>query len=279
MRKVKEKRSDGLIYHNDLNCFTFKNFKAVDYNLFFTICYYASQNIKSTKNIVPISLSFEQLRDFLPQEKNKKRFYENVVAFAVKLNNLKTSNYFLDNEGYRIYSVSSFFDEITVNEKEENIIFKIKEKWLSLIVNVVKEYTIVDLRTFCKITNKYTKNLYRYLSQWQSTGEFIIPFEKFNILLDIPPSYDIEKIEKRIIFPSIKLFKDNNYFKNLEYIKEKDKTKQGRGGQVTTFTFTYDIPEERKEKALNLSKRWGRKRKSENINPPPIKRETVLAFN
>ncbi|QWU80886.1 replication initiation protein (rep_3 family) (plasmid) [Campylobacter novaezeelandiae] len=270
MRKIKEKRSDSLIYHNDLNCFTFKNFKSVDYNLFFTICYYASKNIKSTKNIIPISLSFEQLRDFLPQEKNKKRFYENVVAFAVKLNNLKTSNYFLDNEGYRIYSVSSFFDEITVNEKEENIIFKIKEKWLNLIVNVVKEYTIVDLKTFCKISNKYTKNLYRYLSQWQSTGEFIIPFEKFNILLDIPASYDIEKIEKRIIFPSIKLFKDNNYFKNLEYIKEKDKTKQGRGGQVTTFTFTYDIPEERKEKMLNLGKRWGRKMKSENTNPPPL---------
>ncbi|EAI2913805.1 replication initiation protein, partial [Campylobacter jejuni] len=96
------------------------------------------------------SLSFEQLRDFLPQEKNKKRFYENVVEFALKLNNLKTSNLTLDNEGYRIYSVSSFFDEITVNEKEEKIVFKIKEKWLDLIVNVVREYTILDLRNFCK---------------------------------------------------------------------------------------------------------------------------------
>ncbi|PVW97450.1 replication initiation protein, partial [Campylobacter jejuni] len=97
---------------------------------------------------------FEQLRDFLPQEKNKKRFYENVVEFALKLNNLKTSNLTLDNEGYRIYSVSSFFDEITVNEKEEKIVFKIKEKWLDLIVNVVREYTILDLRNFCKISNK-----------------------------------------------------------------------------------------------------------------------------
>ncbi|XUQ95320.1 replication initiation protein (plasmid) [Campylobacter jejuni] len=150
----------------------------------------------------------------------------------MKLNNLKTSNLTLDNEGYRIYSVSSFFDEITVNEKEEKIVFKIKEKWLDLIVNVVREYTILDLRNFCKISNKYTKNLYRYLSQWQSTGEFIIPFEKFNILLDIPASYDIDKIEQRIIFPSIKLFKENNYFKNLEYIKEKDKTKQGQGDKL-----------------------------------------------
>lgn len=29
-----KKISDSLVYHNDLNCFTFKNFKAVDYNLF-----------------------------------------------------------------------------------------------------------------------------------------------------------------------------------------------------------------------------------------------------
>ncbi len=35
----------------------------------------------------------------------------------------------------------------------------------------------------------------------------IIPFEKFNLLLDIPASYDIDKIEQRIIFPSIKLLK------------------------------------------------------------------------
>ncbi|EAI3697138.1 replication initiation protein [Campylobacter jejuni] len=273
---TKDKINNNLVYHNDLNCFTFKNFKAVDYNLFFTICYYASQNIKTSKNIIPISLSFEQLRDFLPQEKNKKRFYENVVEFALKLNNLKTSNLTLDNEGYRIYSVSSFFDEIAVNEKEEKIVFKIKEKWLDLIVNVVREYTILDLRNFCKISNKYTKNLYRYLSQWQGTGEFIIPFEKFNLLLDIPASYDIDKIEQRIIFPSIKLFKENNYFKNLEYIKEKDKTKQGQGGQVTTFTFTFDIPEERKDKTLALNKKWGRRRKTENIiPPPPTKRERI----
>ncbi len=69
---TKDKINNNLVYHNDLNCFTFKNFKAVDYNLFFTICYYASQNIKTSKNIIPISLSFEQLRDFYHRKKIKK---------------------------------------------------------------------------------------------------------------------------------------------------------------------------------------------------------------
>ncbi|EAJ9411804.1 replication initiation protein, partial [Campylobacter coli] len=34
----------------------------------------------------------------------------------------------------------------------------------------------------------------------------------------------------------------------------------------------FDIPEERREKTLALNKKWGRRRKTENIIPPPLQK-------
>lgn len=266
-----KKQNNNLLYHNMLNRFVFKDFNAVDYNLFFTICYFA---VKSKKGI-EISLSFEELRDFLPQEKNKKRFYENVVKFAIKLNSLKTTDAYLDDEGYRNFSISSFFEEIRVKEKEERIYFKIKEKSLFLIYDVFANYTKIDIKDFCSIGNKYAKNLYRLLKQWESTGEFIISFNEFNLIMGIPDSYNLEKIENKVIKPSITLLSGNKkendkiYFKDLTYqkIKEKGSGNIGRGGQVKEFMFYFDIPAERKE-AIEL-KKWGRKISKKAVPPPP----------
>ncbi|MBZ7963297.1 replication initiation protein [Campylobacter sp. W0049] len=268
----KKQENNNFVYHNMLNRFVFKDFNAIDYNLFFTICYFAVKN-KNEKNL-EISLDFKVLQDFLPKERNKKRFYDNVVRFALKLNGLKTSDTYFDDEGYRIFSISSFFDEIKVKEKEEKIYFKIREKSLCLIYDVMQNYTKIDIKDFCGISSKYSKILYRLLKQWEGTGEFIISFDEFCILMDIPSSYDLEKIEKKVIKPSISILNgdknnDKIYFSNLTYekIKEKGVGNLGRGGKVKEFCFYFEIPENRKGDSV-IGKRWGRRLK--NINPPPL---------
>lgn len=269
----KKQENSNFVYHNMLNRFVFKDFNAIDYNLFFTICYFAVKN-KSEKNS-EISLDFKVLQDFLPKERNKKRFYENVVRFALKLNSLKTSDFYFDDEGYRIFSISSFFDEIKVKEKEEKIYFKIRDKSLCLIYDVMQNYTKIDIKDFCGISSKYPKILYRLLKQWEGTGEFIISFDEFCILMDVPASYDLEKIEQKVIKPSISLLngnKDNNkiYFSNLTYekIKEKGVGNLGRGGKVKEFCFYFEIPEDRKRNSNIIGKRWGRRVKNFHTPPP-----------
>ena len=34
---------DNIVYHNDMNKFVFKNFNEADFNLFFTICFFAKE--------------------------------------------------------------------------------------------------------------------------------------------------------------------------------------------------------------------------------------------
>lgn len=251
-----------LSYNNELNKLIFRNFNSIDYDIFFTICYFASKYRKKTA----ITLSFDILKEFLPKERNKKRFYENVVNFALKLNNLKASLYSVDAEGFRNFSVSSFFEKIKVNEKKEEINFEIHKDSLDLLFEL-SSYTKIDMQDFCNISNKYAKITYRFLKQWESTGQFHISFDDFVNYFDIPNTYNKRKIESRVIEPSIEILsgKSENttlkkHFNNLNY---KTITK---GRVVKEIIFTFDVPENRvrKSKALSVTP------------PPPTKREIVI---
>ena len=52
-----------------------------------------------------------------------------------------------------------FFEQIGVDEKNEILSFRISKKSLYLIYEVFQRYTIFDMKDFCEIKGKYTKNL------------------------------------------------------------------------------------------------------------------------
>ncbi len=58
-------------------------------------------------------------------------------------------------------------------------------------------------QTFKSACNKYAKNLYRLLKQYQATGKYIVKYNQFKELMDIPNKYETCDIDKRILKPSI----------------------------------------------------------------------------
>ena len=253
---------DNIVYHNDMNKFVFKNFNEADFNLFFTICFFAKEQ---RNNGELISLSFNVLKRFIPNERNKKRFYGNIVEFARKLNSLSTEEYNVDEDGYRKFSINSFFEQIEVDEKNEILSFRISKKSLYLIYEVFQRYTIFDMKDFCEIKGKYTKNLFRLLKQWEGSGKFQINYESFLVLFDIPKSYTAFFIEDKVIKPSIDLPNGKNsknkvYFANLQYEKIKDKHSKGQGGKIKELIFTFKpnaIRQRITKKRLQLSRIQG----------------------
>ena len=240
--KGKNNFNDKLCYHNDMNKFIFKDFSQIDFNLFFTICFYAKEQKNEGDFIV---LHFNLLKQFVVNDRNKKRFYEKIVFFVKKLNVLKAENHFISDNGFRKYVITSFFDRIEVDEENEFLRFKINKEVLYLIYEVFDRYTILDMHIFCNIPNKYAKNLFRFLKQWENSkpdecgkATFRISYNNFLLLFDVPEGYTSSKVEHKVIKPCIQIL-SNKYFNNLTYEKIKVKGK-GQGGQIKEIVFKFD---------------------------------------
>lgn len=251
-------------YENRFNQIIFKDFTEADFNIFFILC-----AVAKNQRARIINISFEQMREFVENDKNKKRFYKNIVDFAKKLNSLKAQKSQIDEEGYERFSAYTFFERIIADEKTCVLSIKVTESSLELINELTSHFTSFELREFCSLNNKYTKNLYRLLKQYQATGKYVVKYARFKELMSIPSSYETRDIDKQVLKPSIlKLietspYTNKPYFENLAYkkIKENTKGEKGRGqsGAIDRieFSFTPSLPKTKK------------KANKSNILPPP----------
>jgi len=258
-------------YQNRFNQIIFKDFTEADFNIFFILC-----AVAKNQRARVIKIGFEQMRMFVEHDKNKKRFYKNIVDFAKKLNSLKAQKSQIDEEGYERFSAYTFFEKIIADERSCVLTIKVTESSIELINDLTSHFTKFEVREFCSINNKYAKNLYRLLKQYQATGRYVVKYNQFKEIMDIPDKYETCDIDKRILKPSIIKLTETNpytnkpYFENLSYkkIKEKDGGEKGRGqgGSIERIEFSFTpVLFKKKEKRAN-----------NGLPPPPAQGQTEM---
>ncbi|MDA3967229.1 replication initiation protein [Helicobacter sp. WB40] len=204
---VVDTRNPVVEYHNDFSDSVLKN----KYNKLVLISF------RDILNLIDTS-SFENGKSSL--RVNKKRFYENLVFFATKLSSLKFESNLIYEDGYRYFKVSSFFEEISVDERLEVLAIKVSNSGAFFINNIIEYYTKFELKEFCSLRGKYSKNLYRLLKQFNNLGECYIDFNKFRRLMGVSSNLRNCDFDRRILNPAITMLNQNNhknepYFKNL----------------------------------------------------------------
>ncbi|EHE0559477.1 hypothetical protein J0E37_001633 [Campylobacter upsaliensis] len=55
-----------IVYRNEMNSIRFPNFSAMDFNLFFTICYFGIKQNNKRKILRGFKIHFDDLRIFMP---------------------------------------------------------------------------------------------------------------------------------------------------------------------------------------------------------------------
>ena len=169
--------SAKLIYRNEMNNISFPKFTAMDFNIFFIILYYVSKCIKKNGGIIEmirksdnetdefIEVKFDVLRMFLPQVKNKKRFYNEIVKFVlyklkyvssdrISYNDLKKLNNGISGK----VAGAPFFKNYEVNADEELLKVKLSSFAYS-VLGELGNFMSFDINEFCSFQNKYTKVL------------------------------------------------------------------------------------------------------------------------
>lgn len=248
-----KKSDDLLIYKNELNSIAFpENFTARDYDIFFTLCWFAKQE-KSKDLIV---LPFAELTRFYDDvvSLNKTRFFKEIALFCNKVLGKKgaivvNSLLSVKNEDKK-YKIDSFFISIEADKDKQELSFQINKYALDMLWATCN-FMGINLQTFVSIKGKFAKTLYRILKQYENikadaNGLKSVSFNQDNFvkLMNIPENYKSFDIKRRAIEPAINEL-DETYFKTLFF--EQRSTKSGRK-RVINYGFCFEFENKAKVK-------------------------------
>lgn len=265
-RKMREKVSlfsmSELIvkYDNYLNQLALSSFTAVELDLLMTIC---SKMKNQELNIV--SLSFDEIRELSEYSRSSN---EDLIK-SLKETNLKLSKIActLENESDVIQFV--LFTTFWIQKKEKKLTIQVNPDFSFVLNALDKNFTRFELSEFIRLNGRYSKQLYRLLKQFRSTGELQITLQELRNKMDIPESYDLRDIREKVLKPALKEL--SPCFKDLKFEAKKEKR---RGNPVTGYIFTFK-KEEPKKKLTSTTKKTNGKRKE---NTSPKKKGTFYNF-
>lgn len=248
-------------YDNDLNLVAFKNFSKIENDVFFALIW----KLRDQGN-KEIRLDFAELRSLIDlRNMTNKEISEAITNIGDKISR-SVIRYETETEiqFFTVFQVLA----VPKNTDDFYIRAKINEPFL-YILNDFKagNFTIWELIEFGNLSSKYTQTLYRLLKQFRGKGALFLEWNKFIDLLDIPKSYKMSDIDKRVLKPAIKelsektLFSnDRVIFNNLRYEKIRGR---GRGRPIKNINFYFQAENTDNKKQISEKKQKA-KLKAEN---------------
>lgn len=140
------------------------------------------------------------------------------------------------------------FESCLLEKSTNQIKIKMQESFYNMIVNYKLGFTKFELLEFNCLVSMYAKRLYQHLRQFKNTGVFVIDWDNFKRLLQIPKGYKMCEIDSRVLKPAVQelsaertLFDQNRIpFDKLRYEKIKGKGR-GRGGNIVAVKFKWQV--------------------------------------
>lgn len=241
------KRFEITKYHNDFNRVGLRGFTAEELNLLMTILHKLKNNDTKTLNF-----EFFELKDLIKLDKNMtvKEFAKAIMNVNKKLLAL---NFTITTEDLIIQF--ALFQEFVIDLKTQNLRIAVSERFKFLLNDFEPgQWTRFELEEFVDLKSSYTKEFYRRMKQFRSTGVWKVSIDDFKRLLDIPVNYRMCDIDVKVLKPI-----ENELKKKYQLKIRKEYGKAGLRGRskVTGFIFTFlkeEVPGTEKNKNLEKTK-------------------------
>lgn len=214
-------------FHNDLNKIKFNEFNLYDYKIFFVACV---KVLEKGDNLIEID--FSELRKILELTKRNTvstEYLENIILETA--NKLSKINFNIENRFFKGFS-TLFTDFYIPKEGEKKLYVRINEKTKYILNNLVRNFTLANLQLLNSLTSKYSYRLYLELKQFENIDDKNkfekdgraycwrnFEIENFREIMDIPESYKMNDIDKRVLKPSLKELQ--TYFEDIFITKVK----------------------------------------------------------
>lgn len=234
-------------YENRLNMIPLRRFNSREMNLFFAIV----QQVHD-KGTTDLTFTFNQLRSLSQSKQHGSDFVADLNKTYHKLLALNAT---ID-DGNTIKAFVAFTRYEIVRD-EEVVKIRVNPDFKGLF-NELDKWTRFSLEQFTSLRSTYSKTMFRLLKQWRTVGERKFTVTEFRTLLDIPKSYSIDAINKRVLKPIKEELAP--IFKGLAI----DKLRGGRGGKIVGYTFSWK-PEKKDANDFSKGKFWDEKIALDNI--------------
>ena len=266
-------------YDNDFNTVGLRGFTAEELDLLMTILHRVRN-----REIEEIKFSYYDLKQLIKSEKKPtiEQFSKSIMNINKKL--LALNFTLVENDEIIQFAL---FKEFRTSPKKQILTVSVSERFKFLLNDFDPgKWTRFELEEFVDLKSSYTKEFYRRMKQFRSTGFWKCGIEEFRNLLDIPEKYRITDIDAWVLKP---IQKELGEKYNLK-IEKKYGFSGGRGrSRVTGFEFKFftekkvDIVAGNEEEEVNnnpisLSKPRKQKKKEEIKVVPEIKSKIIEAI-
>ena len=210
-------------YHNNLNKIALKGFNQRELGIFFAIC-----SIMKEKGIQELEITFSELEQIVGISfKDKSELVDYIRNMSRKLLDLK-----IESSENGVFINFVLFRTLITDTNTEKLTIRVNEDFSYILNDLTKHFTLFELKDFNQLNSIYAKHLYRLLKQFKYTGMFRIEISEFRRLFDIPMSYRMTDINRRVLTPAMK--EVSQFFTSLSLIKEKE------GKNIKYLKFTFD---------------------------------------
>ena len=240
--------NEVLNIHQDFVDLPLKKFTSSEIDILMAICY-KCQDKESNE----VKLNFEDIRKLAHyKNKNEVQFVNSIRETNKKLMGL---NFEIGDDKHFVQFV--LFPTFDVNTEEGILKVKVNEPF-AYILNDLNFYTRLELQESSSLKSGYSKQIYKKLKRFKTTGIWIVKLEDFREYLDIPKSFKVGMIDKRVINPALEEL--SPYFDGLKVTKQYKKSSSGKGRpSVVGYEFTFKLQLQKERPALSDNfKRTGR---------------------
>ena len=215
-------------YHHELNTIPLRKFSPVEMNLFFSII-----SRLRDKGDQTVRFSFEQLKDLSDYKATANaRFVDDLKSTYEKILSLRFGRRSESGLSVEMFVMFTRF-KINGDVDEPYVDIQLFEDALPLL-NGLDEWVRYSLQQFNDLQSSYSKTMFRLLKQFRTTGYAYFSKEDFNELLDIPKSYRVSDVNKKVLKPIKEEL--TPLFRGLTIKKKYGK---GRGKPVIGYQFSF----------------------------------------
>ena len=225
-------------YRNELNKVALRNFKSKELDLFIAII--SRMRDKEEE----VTFSFDYLKNLIQYETSNsiETFHKELKSMY---NKLIKCVYGWETEDEIVRFV--LFTEYTIDKKNKTVKVGVNKKY-SWVLNAITDglFTRFELEEFVRLKSSYTKEFYRRMKQFRSTGFWSVNLDEFKRLMDIPVNYRMCDIDVKVLKPIQKELKEKYGLKIQKTYNTKGRGRPAVSGFI--FTFLKEEPQSREIK-------------------------------
>lgn len=204
-----------LICQNDL-IDNFKKYKPIELKVFYNMLYCYKEQVNYNPDLTDEEetyMEIDKLNGYLGKKHLSDAEIRNIIL------NIPKGVYSKDKKGY-----ISAFELIKYDEEYEEFVFKLTDTFKPLVDDVIKKFTVLELKYMANLSSSYSLRMFEFISKNKNLKEYKMPIEEFKRYFEIPKSYQMCVIEKRILkYCENDINSNTNLKVKIEKVKKQNK--------------------------------------------------------